>query len=138
MMVKDDAHAHLQSASAGAWIERSPMEDLPPECLRRVLEYTFPRGLTSTSKQFKYNTSLWTVQAALGNHKPVPIANGQLVLNKTGYLDFQPAELDSCQVCSGACEHTDVREDMHTALLYINKAIASEARGTSCEPIWRH
>ena len=111
------------------------MEDLPPEFLRRVLEYTFPRGLTSSSKHFEYNASLWTVQAALGNHKPVPIANEQPVLNKTGYLDFQPAELDSCQVCSGACEHTDVREDMHTALLYINKAIASEARDTSCEPI---
>lgn len=107
------------------------LEDLPPELLRRIFEYTLPQDLTFSFEQArpaKDGSPLWTLFAAKGKHARAVITNGL----PYGYLDY-------CEICATVnCIHDDVAKDMHTGLLNVNKDIASEARGTLTRPSPTH
>lgn len=102
------------------------LEDLPPELLRRIFEYALPQGLTFSFERQRYHAldseHRWNVFAA---RRPHPSA---LVVGELNHP--RKKKRSECKMCLPlVCKHDDIANDMQTALLYINKAIASEARG---------
>lgn len=120
----------------------SLLEQLPPELLHRILEYVLPYGLTFTFEKSRpvADNSIWILFAARGKHAPRAIANKPSTIvhaphrNRTaGYSIGQVVY--GCDVCEHPydCEYELRPEDVCTelALLYVDKAIAREARGES-------
>ena len=95
------------------------LEALPPELLRHVCEYALPQGLTFSFSQLSHDHRRRRVFAAYGNHKPYPIVK-----------PLPGVTVQQCKIFDRLCRHNgDIRDEWHTGLLYVNEAIASEARG---------
>lgn len=110
----------------GSLVNRvSFLEELPPELLHRILEYTLPHGFTFS---FRRVDDSWDIFAARGNHT-------QWVIGKenSGCYPFRNCRPynDACTVCKSApnCNETISQDEMQMGLLLVKKAFAKEARG---------
>jgi hypothetical protein len=101
------------------------LEELPPELLHRIFEYTLPHGFTFN---FRREGDSWDVFAARGNHI-------QWVIGKkpTGHYRTRKGRRfnDACTVCVPAtdCKEIISQDEMQMELLFVNKAFAREAKG---------
>ena len=102
------------------------LEELPPELLHRIFEYTLPRGFIFS---FRRANDSWDVLASRGNHT-------QWVIGKEPSAGFYPSRNgrrynDACIVCESApeCTETISQDEIQMSLLFVNKAFAKEARG---------
>jgi hypothetical protein len=122
-------HAIDESLVAnGSLVNRvSFLEELPPELLHRILEYTLPHGFTFN---FRRAGNRWDIFAARGNHTQWVIGR-----KPTGQYRTRKGRLynDACTVCKSApnCNETISQDEMQMGLLLVNKAFAKEARGES-------
>ena len=108
------------------------LEELPPELLRRIFEYTLPHGFTFS---FERVADSWCVLAARGKHT-------QWVLSKNpeGFYRTKNRRRvihDACTVCNPAtdCKEIIYQDEMQMVLFFVNKAFAKEARG---EPLLQY
>lgn len=102
----------------------SHLESLPPELLRRIFEYALPQGFTFSFEQWEHDSSLWTVLAAVGGYRVGFVANKP--------PGWRPKKYGVCYaVCFCRLDPEDFNSDVYIALSRVNKAVASEARGTS-------
>ena len=122
----------------------SLFEQLPPDLLHQIFHYTLPHGLTFSFEQSKsaVDNSSWILFAARGKHAPRALVNklSTKVLaphrRGIGQRTMQIYEaIYRCGVCEKAhrCEYELRPEDVCSglALLYVNRALAREARGES-------
>jgi hypothetical protein len=127
----------------------SLFEQLPPELLHRVFDYTIPHGLTFSFEQSRsaVDNTTWTLFAARGKHAPRALVHKLstkiLAPHRRG-TDERTMHIDEtiyrCGVCEKAyrCEYELRPEDVcsELALLHVNKALAREVRGESQNCTW--
>jgi len=121
--------------------EASPFEQLPPELLYWKIDYILPHGLTFSFERSRRtdDDGIWILFAARGKHAPRAIANRpstKVLASHRSRVAGYGINQDShpCGVCENAydCEYNICLEYVcSTELLYVNKAIAREARGES-------
>lgn len=95
----------------------SYLNDLPPELLRRILEFTLPQGLTFT---FFYTRK--------GRGTRILMAK-EIRMSIGGYKRaFYKSRCNSCAI-GKSCDNTDRVFHLTTPLFHVNKKLSSEARG---------
>lgn len=95
------------------------LDELPPELLRLICEYTLPQGLVFTSQNRHppwAKSPSWHICAAEPRHSPHPV------------YCARPLPI-RCKLCPTPCPIHDFAHEMQTALLYVNKALSTEGRG---------
>jgi len=99
----------------------STLEDLPPETLRHICEYVPPQGLAFSSKGIGGSWDLYVQEE-----------NGPRIKVVRNLTHANTINNPQCKHCFGqkpcGCQYT-ILDEIHTALLHVNKRIAAEARG---------
>lgn len=127
-MAQSNSEIKSVVADNGSASKATFLEELPPELLHRIFEYTLPHSLTFSFSQLGHTDhDVWTLFAAKGKHARC------LVANRPTFRDWYG---ERCGVCADEhdCKHDDVAENVRTELLYVSKTIVNEARGQSHYP----
>ncbi|KAF3052856.1 hypothetical protein E8E11_010209 [Didymella keratinophila] len=98
------------------------LDGLPLELLRRVCEFAVPQGLTFSFDSLDGGNDAdgkWSLHVAEGNSTPVSVASHRAI--RCYMMEGRP---------HGAARlwNHDLVDQVQTALLYVNKVIAAEAR----------
>lgn len=126
-MTQSNSETKPVVADTGSASKATFLEELRPELLHRIFEYTLPHSLIFSFSQLGHTDhDAWTLFAAKGKHTRCLVANRSTLRDWCG---------ERCGIC--ADEHDcklDVAENVRTQLLHVSKTIASEARGESHYP----
>lgn len=109
----------------------SRLESLPPELLRMILEYTLPQGYTISFSRFdRYGSPQWCVFAKKGSgRRRIVKCQFPFSINHS-LLHDDDEEDEAFYRRERYMDKQDYKERMLTSLLYTNKFLANEARGT--------